>query len=207
MKDPRKRLIARADLREKSVNILRRPGIGLHHLSTSTPRSRRLCTNASASGVEAPLRLLSTRWRAPHFDQPVGDHFAEAAERAGDQVASVWFDCEIGRRAAHLAEAQMFRKRHDNFADVLATRPSTEMPHRRAWPGKSGKERAESAFFDKVRRLRRTSRASGLRRREDGVHRDDVKRGIRPQRPERNAGILVNVAFPDLDKPPELSQA
>ena len=42
---------------------------------------------------------------------------------------------------------------------------------------------------------------------EDGVHRDDVERRIAPERPERDARVLVNVAFADLDEAAELREA
>ena len=41
---------------------------------------------------------------------------------------------------------------------------------------------------------------------EDRVHRHDVKRRIGPQRPERNARVLINVALADFDETAELGE-
>jgi hypothetical protein len=42
---------------------------------------------------------------------------------------------------------------------------------------------------------------------KDGIHRDDMERGVAPERPKRDARVLINVALADLDEAPELSQA
>ena len=42
---------------------------------------------------------------------------------------------------------------------------------------------------------------------EDSVHGHHVEGRIAPQRPKRDAGVLINVAFADLDEAAELRQA
>ncbi len=42
---------------------------------------------------------------------------------------------------------------------------------------------------------------------EDRVHRDHVERSVFPQRPQRDARVLIDVAFPDLDEAAGLREA
>ena len=75
----------------------------------------------------------------------------------------------------------------------------------------AGKERKGSGGARLSRPARQISpsisRVSASSPLEDRVHRDDVERRIAPQRPERNARVLVDVAFADLDEAAELREA
>ena len=87
MEDAAQRLIARRGF-PRAVGSRPWPSRRrLARLCTSTPRSRRLCTKASASGVAAPLRLLSTRCRAPHFTSHSASTLPKPPNAAGDQIA------------------------------------------------------------------------------------------------------------------------
>ena len=82
------------------------------------------------------------------------------------------------------------------------------MPHRCGTRGRSGTAAAaarpaptSSAMFAKQLAGQRFVTA------EDRVHRDHMERRILPQRPKRDAGVLVDVAFADLDEAAELREA
>ena len=65
----------------------------------------------------------------------------------------------------------------------------------------------ERALLDQFRKLTEHLPRHRFIAAEDGVHRDDVERRIAPERPERNARVLVDVAFADLDEAAELREA
>ena len=75
----------------------------------------------------------------------------------------------------------------------------------------AGKERKgsgrERAFLHQPGKLAEHLARQRFIAAEDGVHRDDVERRIAPQRPERDARVLVDVAFADLDEAAELREA
>ena len=90
---------------------------------------------------------------------------------------------------------------------MLATRHEPE--RRIDAAGREGAERQgrERAFLDQVRQSPQHLARQRFVAAEDSVHRDDVERCIAPQRPERDARVLVDVAFADLDEAAELREA
>ena len=99
-------------------------------------------------------------------------------------------------------------KRHDDFADVLAAGHEPEGRIDAARREGAKRQRTQRALLDQRRRVP-PSIVAGQRfvAVEDGIHRDDVERGVAPQRPERDARVLVDVAFADLDEAAELREA
>ena len=141
------------------------------------------------------------------FHQPFGEHFAEAAERAGDQVTAVRLDGERRRERFAAPRHERLREGHDDFADVLAARHEPEGRVDAARREGTEGQRRERAFLDQFGELAEHLPRQRFVAAEDGVHRDDVERGIAPQRPERDARVLVDVAFADLDEAAELREA
>ena len=94
MKDSAQRLGRAADFSEQTRDIVRRAGIGFYdlHFDSAIAQAlnerfgfRRRC--AAAAGEHQMPRAA--------IDQPVGQDFAEAAERAGDEIAAIRFDFEF----------------------------------------------------------------------------------------------------------------
>ena len=70
MEETAQRLRRGVDLGEESLHVVRRADVCARRRALPRRDLAALLRIAAASGVDAPLRLVSTRWRAPHVDQP-----------------------------------------------------------------------------------------------------------------------------------------
>ena len=154
--------------------------------------------SAAAAGEDEMTRAA--------IDQPPCQHFAIATKCAGDQIASIRLNVESwrGRFAASRDEGGC--KCHDHFADMFS---AGHEPKRRVDAARGECaiwERPERALLDQVADLLEHLAGERFVAVENRVHRHDVERCIGPQRPERNARVMIDVAFSDLDETTELRE-
>jgi hypothetical protein len=194
VKHAAERLIARADFCQQPGNVLRGTGVRPHHLGlhTAVPQAldeglRRGCRGAAATAEHEVPRAA--------FYQPLGDHFSEAAEGTGDEVAAVSFDGE--RRGQRLAAPRHtpFRERDDDFANVPATGHQPERrvnARRRERTEREGSKRALFDEFGELASISRVSASSPLKTASIATTWNDA---LRRSGPERDPRVLVDVAF------------
>ena len=112
------------------------------------------------------------------------------------------------RAVRRVAGRKASGKGHDDFADMFA---AGHQPKRRV-----DAARRETRGYGSGRSAPCSTSSADLLEHlpgqrfvaaENRVHRDDMKRRIAPQRPERDARVLIDVAFADLDEAAELREA
>ena len=172
-----------------------------------TPRSRRLCDEGFRFRGGCAAAAAEHEVPGTAFHQPLGEHFSEAAKCAGDQVTAVGLTANGGASGSPRRGTNASGKDTTTLPICLPlamSRNAASMRH-------AGKERKGSGvsapFFDQFGKFAEHLPRQRFVAAEDRVHRDDVERRIAPQRPERDARVLVNVAFADLDEAAELRQA
>src|SRR4029077_3631487 len=109
------------------------------------------------------------------IDQPVRKDLAEAAKRAGDQVAPLRFDFELRRDRLASPGHKCFRERYDDFADVFPgshqSKGGIDVVSRES----SERQRTQSTFLNKPGNLREHVSGERLVTRKHSVHRDNVE--------------------------------
>src|ERR1035438_3648402 len=129
------------------------------------------------------------------------------AESMRDQVTAVGLYRERRWERFAAPRHERVREGNDHFANMLATRHESERRvDARRREGTEG-ERRERAFLDQFGKLAEHESRQRFIAVEDGVHRDDVERRIAPERPERDARVLIDVAFANLDEAAKLGEA
>ena len=117
------------------------------------------------------------------LDKPIGQHFSEPAERAGDQVTSVRFDLELRCDGLAAPGDERLRERHDHFADVLAagheSKGRIDIERRES----AERKRTQSPLFHEIGNLGKHVARQRFVPGKDRVHRDDVERCVAAQRP------------------------
>ena len=141
------------------------------------------------------------------FDQPQRQHFAEAAKRPGDQIAAIVLDRKGWRQGFAATRNESFWKCHHDFADVFALRHEPECRVNAARGERAERQRRERTLLDQFRDLFKQLTRKLLVTAEDSVHGNHMEGSIAPQRPKRDAGVLIDVAFADLDEAAEFCQA
>src|SRR5205085_7839572 len=118
MEDATERLTGFTDYGKESGNVGARSGVGLHDVDLSAGIAqildkgfgfRRGC--AVAAGKDEMTRT--------GLDKPIGQHLAEPAECAGDQITSVRFNLELRDGLTAPGQKRLW-ERDDDFSDVLA---------------------------------------------------------------------------------------
>ena len=112
------------------------------------------------------------------LDQPIGQHFAEPAERTRDQVTSVRFNFELRCDRFAAPGDKRLREGDDDFSDVLAA--SHESKCRIDVEGRESAERKwmQCALFHEVGDFREHLARQRFVASKNRVHRDDVKRCV-----------------------------
>ena len=139
--------------------------------------------------------------------QPQRQHLAEAAKRSGNQVTAIVPDRKGWRQGLTATRNEGFGKCHHDFAQVLPLRHKTKCRVNTARGKRAERQGRERTLLDHFRDLFKQLPRELLVPAEHSVHGDHVKGSISPQGPKWDAGVLIDVAFADLDEAAELCQA
>ena len=205
VKGTAQRLSAQLNLREQPFDVVRRTNVRRHHANLDAAF---LQTGHELFGFRSGSAAAAGEDEMPRatIHEPSGQHFAIAAKCAGDQIASVRLDLESRRERFAAPRNEGGSKCHNHFADVFS---ASHKPKRRidsARRKSAKRQRPERALLDQVADLLEHLAGKRFVTVKNRVHRHDVERGIAPQWPKRNAGVLVDVSLADFDETTELRQ-
>src|SRR4051794_11948009 len=96
MENATERLTRLADHGKESGHVRARSGVGLNNFDLSSGVAQLLNKGFSFRRRRAAAAGHNEMARA-RLDKPIGHHFAEPAERTGDQVTALRFDIELRR--------------------------------------------------------------------------------------------------------------
>src|SRR5208282_847190 len=133
-------------------------------------------------------------------NQPLRQHFSEAAKRSGDQIAALRTDRKCRSERLSAPGKERTGACDDDFADMFALRHQSKCRVNAARRKRTERKRRKFAVFHELGYFLQHLLGQRLVTGKDRIHGDDMKRRIPAQRPEWDSSVLIDIAFADFDE-------